>query len=249
MGKSLAEVHALERARWDALVPARFDPSSHVSEHPSRESLAGHLLAGVSDFVGELRGRRVVEYGCGLGDLTLRLAREGAHVTAVDLSPRSIDYVRRRAHESGLGPNIQTQVAAAERLPFFDESFDLAFGHGVIRFLSPELGAPELHRILRPGGRAVFSEPLHMRPIMRFLPDLTRHPDAQRDAEGSWLPRRELESWTAGFSHAEVRLLQLPPELHSDRTGAWWRRTRASLLERLPRWRLPHRHAALLLTR
>jgi SAM-dependent methyltransferase len=248
MGKSLAEVHALERARWDALVPARFDPASHVSERPSRESLTGHLLAEVSDFVGDLRGRRVVEYGCGLGDLTMHLARGGAHVTAVDLSPRSIEYVRRRAHDGGLAANIQTQVAAAERLPFFDESFDLAFGHAVLRCVVPELGAPELHRVLKPGGRAVFSEPLRMRARMSFLPGLTRPPQEQRGAEG-WLPRRELESWTADFSHLEVRFLQLPPELRPERAGAWWRRTHASLLERLPRLRLCHRHAALLLTR
>jgi ubiquinone/menaquinone biosynthesis C-methylase UbiE len=248
MGKSLAEVHALERARWDALVPARFDPSSHASEHRGRDSLTAHLLAAVSDFLGELRGRRVVEYGCGLGDLTLRLAREGAHVTAVDLSPRSIEYVRRRAHDAGVAANIETHVAAAERLPFFDESFDLALGHAVLRCVVSELGAPELHRILRPGGRAVLSEPLGMRAMLSFLPHLTRSPDAQRGAERPWLPRQELERWTAGFSHSEVRFLQLPAELQPGNPDVW-RRMHASLLERLPRLRRSRRHAALLLIR
>ena len=239
MGKSLAEVHALERARWDALVPATFDASSHARECPGRDSLTAHLLAGVADFLGELRGRRVVEYGCGLGDLTLRLAREGAHVTAVDLSPRSIDYVRRRAQDAGVAANVETHVAAAERLPFFDESFDLALGHAVLHCVVSELGAPELHRILRPGGRAVLSEPLGMRAMVSF----------QRGAERPWLPRRELECWTAGFSHSEVRFLRLSSKLQRQAADVWWWRAHASLLERLPRPRRSRRYAALLLTR
>jgi SAM-dependent methyltransferase len=249
MGKSLAEVHALERARWDALVPARFDLTSHATERRGRDCLTGHVLAGVSDFLGELRGRRVVEYGCGLGDLTVWLAREGAHVTAVDLSPRSIEYLRRRALAEGLAANIQTHVAAAERLPFFDESFDLALGHAVLHCVVSELGAPELHRVLRPGGRAVFSEPLGMRGMLSFLPNLTRYPHEQRGTERPWLPRQELERWTAGFSHSDVRFLQLPSELRPGSAGPGWRRIQASLLERLPQLRRSRRYAALLLTR
>ena len=229
MGKSLAEVHALERARWDALVPEAFDPASHTTAPRRRDSLPRRLLAGASDFLGELRGRRVVEVGCGLGDLTLELAREGAQVTAIDLSPRSIGYVRRRATCAGVADAIETHVAAAERLPLFDESFDLALGHRVARCVKPELGAPEIQRVLRPGGRALLSEPLG-------------------DAAHPWPPADELERWTAGFSHHEVRCVSLPREPWGP-SGRVWRRLPTVWLERLPALRRDQPHALLLLTR
>jgi SAM-dependent methyltransferase len=228
MGKSLAEVHALERAHWDALVPEAFDPASHETAPSRRDSLPRRLLASASDFLGELRGRRVVEVGCGLGELTLELAREGAHVTAIDLSPRSIGYLRRRATCAGVADAIETHVAAAERLPLFDESFDLALGHRVARCVKPELAAPEIQRVLRPGGRALLSEPLG-----------TAHP---------WPPAEELERWTAGFSHCEVRCVPLPRE-PMGASGRVWRRLPTTWLERLPALRRDHPHALLLLTR
>jgi SAM-dependent methyltransferase len=228
MGKSLAEVHALERAHWDALVPEAFDPASHETAPSRRDSLPRRLLASASDFLGELRGRRVVEVGCGLGDLTLELAREGAHVTAIDLSPRSIGYLRRRATCAGVADAIETHVAAAERLPLFDESFDLALGHRVARCVKPELAAPEIQRVLRPGGRALLSEPL--------------------GAADPWPPAEELERWTAGFSHCEVRCVPLPRE-PMGASGRVWRRLPTTWLERLPALRRDHPHALLLLTR
>ena len=108
MGKNLAEVHALERARWDALVPEAFDPSRDLATLRGGGAFPRRLLAAASDFLGELRGRRVVELGCGLGDLTVELARAGAHVTAVDLSPRSIEYLRRRQQAAVLGDSPST---------------------------------------------------------------------------------------------------------------------------------------------
>ena len=228
MGKSLAEVHALERARWDARVPEAFDPSCHRAV-PGRRSLPPRLLAAASDFLGELRGQRVVELGCGLGDLSLELARAGARVTAIDLSPRSIDYLRRRAASADVADAIETHVAAAERLPLFDESFDLALGHGVLHCIRPELGAPELHRVLRPGGRALFSEPLR---------------------EGDSSPvLRELERFAAGFSHSEVRHTALPAQRSPEGSGAGWQWLQTTCLELLPVLRRDQAHALLLLTR
>src|SRR5438132_11463641 len=46
---------------------------------------------------GDLRGRNVVELGCGIGDMTLHFIAEGAAVTALDLSPRMVEVARRRA--------------------------------------------------------------------------------------------------------------------------------------------------------
>jgi len=66
-------------------------------------------------------GKRVLEIGCGIGTDTMNFARAGAKVTAVDLSPRSLQVARQRAEVFGLTERIQFVEANAERLPDFVE--------------------------------------------------------------------------------------------------------------------------------
>ena len=54
----------------------------------------------MAEFVGDLRGRDVLDYGSGLGTLTTLLSLSGAHVSAFDLSPASLDVARRRAERT-----------------------------------------------------------------------------------------------------------------------------------------------------
>ena len=102
-------------------------------------------------------GKRVLEIGCGIGTDTMNFARAGANVTAVDLSPRSLQVARQRAEVFGLTERIQFVEANAERLPDFVEPapYDLVYSFGVIHH-SPHVESivAEIHRVLRPGGTA-----------------------------------------------------------------------------------------------
>src|SRR5437762_8033545 len=79
-------------------------------------------------------GRRVLEIGCGIGTDTINFARAGAMVTAVDLSPKSIEIARERAALFGLGERIRFISANAEELsasvPL--EQYDLIYAFGVV---------------------------------------------------------------------------------------------------------------------
>lgn len=101
--------------------------------------------------VARLAGRRVLEVGCGLGAHTEMLCRAGAVVTAVDLSPTSVEVTRRRLALKGLIAEVRE--ADAEALPFADGSFDGVWSWGVIHH-SPDTVAcaREITRVLRPGG-------------------------------------------------------------------------------------------------
>ena len=101
----------------------------------------------------QFAGRRVLEVGCGMGTDLLQFARGGAHVTGIDLTPRSVETSRhhlRLYNQSG-----DFAISDAETLPFADESFDLAYSNGVLHH-TPNTGAAvrEIHRVLRPGGLA-----------------------------------------------------------------------------------------------
>ena len=106
-------------------------------------------LMGFKDFA----GKRLLEVGCGMGTDLLQFARGGAKVTGVDLTPRSIELSRR--HLSLYGQTGEFAIADCERLPFADESFDVAYSNGVLHHTADTPGAVrEIHRVLRPGGQA-----------------------------------------------------------------------------------------------
>ncbi|MGK7863226.1 class I SAM-dependent methyltransferase [Falsiroseomonas sp. E2-1-a4] len=112
----------------------------------------------VLNHLGDLRDARVLDLGCGTGFMACLMATAGAVVEAVDISESSLEVARWRAHVSGLGSRISFHAAPAEALPFADESFDAVCGAFVLHHLDLSVAAPELRRVLRPGGRGAFIE-------------------------------------------------------------------------------------------
>jgi SAM-dependent methyltransferase len=98
-----------------------------------------------------LKGRRVLEIGCGMGLHTELMVRAGAKVTAFDLSPESVQATKRRLALKGLQATVQQ--GDAERLPFADGSFDFVWSWGVIHHSSRTARiAREIGRVLADGG-------------------------------------------------------------------------------------------------
>ena len=106
-----------------------------------------------ADFSGS-NGLNVLEIGCGLGTDGAQFAKAGANYTGVDLTEAAIELAQRRFELFNLPGKFRT--ADAERLDFADESFDLVYSHGVLHH-TPDTAAAvaEIHRILKPGGRAM----------------------------------------------------------------------------------------------
>lgn len=100
------------------------------------------------------RGLKVLEIGCGLGTDGARFAQAGAHYTGVDLTLAATELAQRRFELFGLPGEFRQ--ADAEALEFPDESFDLVYSHGVLHH-TPNTAAAidEVHRVLKPGGRAL----------------------------------------------------------------------------------------------
>jgi 2-polyprenyl-3-methyl-5-hydroxy-6-metoxy-1,4-benzoquinol methylase len=99
-----------------------------------------------------LKGKRVLEIGCGMGFHTETMVRAGARVTAVDLTEHAIEMTRRRLQLRGLQAEDVRQ-ADAENLPFQDRSFDFVWSWGVIHH-SARTGRIVRHiaRVLAPEG-------------------------------------------------------------------------------------------------
>jgi SAM-dependent methyltransferase len=111
-----------------------------------------HIPA-AADFAGA-RGLRVLEIGCGMGTDGAQFAKAGADYTGVDLTEAAIELARKRFALSGLKGDFR--VADAENLEFAENSFDLVYSHGVLHHTPDTARAVrEIHRVLRPQGRAV----------------------------------------------------------------------------------------------
>ena len=110
-------------------------------------------IPGAANFAGT-RGLKVLEIGCGIGTDGAQFAKAGAEYTGIDLTEAAIDLARRRFAVSDLKGEFQ--VSDAESLDFPDDSFDLVYSHGVLHH-TPDIEAAvsEIHRVLKPGGRAM----------------------------------------------------------------------------------------------
>lgn len=205
------ETYRIERTKWDSLAERALGNDDALSVAGTFDEAARRdpLLVGVAEFLGTLSGLRVLEYGCGLGKTSVRLARSGAEVSAFDLSPKSIEVARRRAEVNGVAGLIDFRVAAGEDLPYADESFDAVFGKAVLHHLDVAVAGPELHRVMKPGSRAAFSEPMGMNPILNVSRDHLPYPKKTPRGADRPLTYADINAWGEPFSIFEFREVQL----------------------------------------
>jgi len=110
-------------------------------------------------------GERALDLCCGTGDLALALNGLCASVIGIDFSERMIEVAAERARKADKSATpskrsaISFILADAQKLPFRDGSFDIVtMGYGLRNLRSWENGLREIHRILKPGGRAMILE-------------------------------------------------------------------------------------------
>ena len=138
-GTKFADAQPGSRAFYEAVEQHRYLKEWHIPE-----------AAGFN----QTKNLRVLEVGCGLGTDGAQFAKAGADYTGIDLTEAAVDLARRRFELFNLPGEFR--VSDAERLDFPDNSFDIVYSHGVLHH-TPDTAAAvrEIHRVLRPGGRAV----------------------------------------------------------------------------------------------
>jgi ubiquinone/menaquinone biosynthesis C-methylase UbiE len=145
---------------WDAVAPTYAEDVAQWSDYAS-EALRMVPVASTD---------RVLDVACGPGTLAFLAASRAARVDAVDFSPGMIEQLRSRASREGV-KNIEGAVMDAQKLELPDATFDAAFNLFSFFFFQDRARAfRELHRVLKPGGRALVATwaPIERRPVMQI---------------------------------------------------------------------------------
>jgi SAM-dependent methyltransferase len=156
--------------------------------------------------LGDVRGMRVLDYGCGHAMASVVLARLGARVIAFDLSSGYLAEAKRRAEANGV--SLEFVQADGERLPFADRSFDRVWGNAVLHHVDLVRAARELRRVLRPGGVAVFCEPWGGNPVLNWARRRLAYSAKGRTPDEEPLRLGQLRMLWQVFEHMDVQGFQ-----------------------------------------
>ena len=124
---------------------------------PENRFILGHL--------GDVEAKMLLDLGCGAGENSVYFARKGARCTATDYSPGMVDKALRLAAANGV--QIEARTMNAMEIEFPADTFDIVYAANVLHHLpDPTAALREIHRVLKPGARACFWDPLRHNPVI-----------------------------------------------------------------------------------
>jgi ubiquinone/menaquinone biosynthesis C-methylase UbiE len=156
-----------------------------------------HLL---KELGSDLRGKRVLDIGCGQGDTTVFFALRGAEVWALDVADRMVEFTRELAGHHGVTQRVHVEACRVEDMKYPSDFFDIVFADGVLHHLDLPRAVPNLVRVMKSGGRGFFLEPqkgsLFIQIYRVFARDL-------RTEDERPLEPRDVDYFTSQFSRFE----------------------------------------------
>ena len=206
-----------------------WDPQAYEKDGAYVHGLAG----GVLEWLAVRPGERILDLGCGDGQLTGRIAATGASVVGVDASPQMAAAARSRG--------ISVVEANAESLPFQAAAFDAVFSNAALHWVrDQDAMMAEVHRVLRPGGRFVAEMGGHGNIAairVALMAVLMRHGLGDLEGGINHFPtpeeyRRRLERH--GFRVEQMALIPRPTALPESGLIGWLGTFRRGVLDGLP---------------
>lgn len=210
-------------------MPQTWDPCDY-SKHGS---FVHKLAGGVVEWLAPQSGERILDLGCGDGQLTQSIAATGANVIGVDSSAQMVAAARARG--------VAADVGQAESLPYPDQVFDAVFSNAALHWIREQDDMlAQVWRVLRPGGRFVAEMGGHgniaaIRVALAAV--LARHGYSNLGERGNYYPTakdyaQRLERH--GFTVTRIELFARPTQLGSGGMAAWLHTFCRGTLETLP---------------
>jgi ubiquinone/menaquinone biosynthesis C-methylase UbiE len=154
-----------------------------------------------------LKGKHLLEVGCGMGFDSLEFMKRGVRVTATDLTPNAVGFASRHFEIEGVQAEA-VRTASALELPFADSTFDAVWADGVLHATGDTARAiAEVRRVLAPGGRAIIShfyrKPSWMYWLHRWGRENIEHKEEDPPVN-EFLTEKEILEMFAGFEVVEA---------------------------------------------
>jgi SAM-dependent methyltransferase len=191
------------------------------------------LAGGVLEWLAAKPGEKILDLGCGDGQLTLRIAAAGADVLGVDASPDMVRAARDRG--------VAADVGDAQQLAYADKTFDAVFSNAALHWVrDQDAMIAEIDRVLKPGGRFVAEMGGHGNIAairVALMAVLARHGYGDLEDGVNYYPTAEsyaLRLEKHGFQVQRIELIPRPTTLPKSGMTDWLRTFRRGVLERLP---------------
>ena len=185
-----------------------FHNKLHLSEELERESQSKFykaLYGLYSDFLNilknETKTKDVLDFGCGTGNFTKKVINfNPKKIVAVDISEEAI---KKAKNNPGLNSkNIEYRVENCEDLNLNSDSFDVAYGSGILHHLNLNRSLSELKRILKKNGKIIFIEPMATNPIINLYRKFTPN---SRTSDEHPFKLSDIEFIKSSFANVEVK--------------------------------------------
>lgn len=156
------EKQQVERSCFNDIVHQKWDGKSLVvdAESPPFADYNGDLFDGARLYLKDFSNKKILEIGCGSGELSVWFAKNAAEVYGVDISDESIAIAETRSQKNGTQDKTHFFACAAEQLPFEDSFFDIVFINVSLHHLEIDIALEECRRVLKAGGDFLAIEPL-----------------------------------------------------------------------------------------
>lgn len=115
--------------------------------------------------LGDVRGQYLLDLGCGAGENSVYFAKLGARCVAADYSPGMVEVALKLAEANQV--SVEGRTINAMAIDFPDNTFDIVYASNLLHHIpDPRLTLKEMHRVLKPGGKACFWDPLKHNPVI-----------------------------------------------------------------------------------
>ncbi|MDX2228304.1 MAG: class I SAM-dependent methyltransferase [Leptolyngbyaceae cyanobacterium bins.349] len=115
--------------------------------------------------LGDVRGRFLLDLGCGAGENSVYFAMQGANCVASDYSPGMVEVALKLAEKYSV--QVAGKVINAMQIDYPDNTFDIVYASNLLHHIpQPEVTIQEIHRVLKPGGKMCFWDPLKHNPVI-----------------------------------------------------------------------------------
>jgi 2-polyprenyl-3-methyl-5-hydroxy-6-metoxy-1,4-benzoquinol methylase len=198
-----AERYAKERAFHDAWADS--EQAEQIDVRTANEACTAPEMRFIVHRLGDIRGKRLLDVGCGLGEASVYFALLGADVTSSDLSPGMLAATSRLAEMNGV--RVTPHLSAAEDMQLPDEArYDIIYAGNLLHHVDIDQTIARMKRHLAPDGVLVTWDPLAYNPVInvyRAMATAVRTPDEHP------LTWRDIRLFRKHFAQVETRYFWL----------------------------------------